>query len=96
MPRTNLGKNLPGMALAGLLALSAGCASISSPPATAPPTAYGASASATTRYFDPNVMPAGATEAAPAGATAPLPNDPVNAPSRPAARLCGARPVRRR
>ena len=32
MPRTNLGRNLPGMALAGLLAFLAGCASSAMPP----------------------------------------------------------------
>jgi outer membrane protein assembly factor BamD (BamD/ComL family) len=79
MPRTNLGRNLPGLALAGMLAFLAGCASTPLPQSYAPAAGnastsapYGTPATTATRYFDPSVMPAGASDVAPAGpATAP-------------------------
>jgi outer membrane protein assembly factor BamD (BamD/ComL family) len=143
MPRTNLGRNLSGMALAGWLVVLAGCvatptrtayqgnvhnahdvgqipvtASVTetgyppnnavgpgyySPsggpaPSTyqggdqrtygnlppqgnsyAAPAPYAASATATTRYFDPNVMPVGATDVAPAGPAVASPYNGTNA-----------------
>ena len=69
MPRSAHRRDFSRMALAGLLAVLAGCASTSSPPVGYSPS-NGTSAVTTTRYFDPNVMPAGATEAAPAGSPA--------------------------
>ena len=50
-------------------------------------------AATTTRYFDPNVVPVGASGVAPAGPAAASPHDAANAPGRPAARLCGAEPL---
>jgi outer membrane protein assembly factor BamD (BamD/ComL family) len=135
MPRTNLGKNFTGLALAGLLAFLAGCASspvpstaartnpydsqggnyappanyaqapgsapqnysagppsgppTNNPPSNyaqgnaAPPASYGTSAVMTTRYFDPNVVPAGASGVAPAGPAMVPPYDASNTPAGP-------------
>ncbi len=132
MPRTNVGKNLSAMALAGLLAFFAGCASTSPPsmarakvhdtsdanqipvtasvtetgnapnnalpPAKYPPANYSQGNAApqapydaltpmTTRYFDPNVMPAGAN-----GVAAAPPSDATNAPAGPPPGYAGPGP----
>jgi outer membrane protein assembly factor BamD (BamD/ComL family) len=46
-------------------------------------TPYASSATATTRYFDPSVMPVGATDVAPVGPPGPGPYDAGNAPGGP-------------
>lgn len=144
MPRTNLGKNFPGLALAGLLAFLAGCVPPPPPPAAAranlhnpkdgedendnwlwkratgqtkksddapiqretavPSTGYsqnnaagpaphGTSATMTTRYADPNVVPAGATAVAPAGTAAASPYEVTNAPAGPPPGYAGPGPT---
>ena len=122
MSRTNLGKNLPGTALAGLLALLTGCVTPSSPPTASinPANGYspsgssnngwaaagqsgngwagtgpgpsGASAVTTTRYFDPNVVPAGAAGVAPAGPAPAGPYDANGAPPGPPPGYAGPGP----
>ncbi len=84
MPPTKFGRNFPGMAWAGPLVFLAGCVSQGNTAAQAP---YAAPAVTTTRLADPNVVPAGFNDAAPAGpatglTTAP-PYDPTNAPAGP-------------
>ena len=158
MPRTNLGRNLAGMALAGVLAFLAGCVPPPAPspvsrtnlhntqdgnqiPVTAsvtetrypandpggqayypppggplppnypsglpqtygnmppqgnsypPPAPYGAPAAVTTRYFDSNVVPVGATGVAPAGPATAWPNDAGNAPGGPPPGYAGPGPM---
>jgi TolA-binding protein len=66
MARTALGSTL---IVGGILASLAGCATTSSPLAT--PGGAQNGQMVTTRYFDPNVMPAGATDVAPAGTYPP-------------------------
>jgi outer membrane protein assembly factor BamD (BamD/ComL family) len=64
MPRPTPGRTFHGIVWAGLLPLFAGCIASSSP-APGPQAGYQGGRAMTTHYFDPNVMPVGATDVNP-------------------------------